>query len=71
MKSLLITLTGVLAIGATFPAFAGPDWQLIEKGRKAKLISMQQAAAAQGQTSGSSASEHDRMMKECAEMMKK
>ncbi len=36
MKKFLITLTGVLTIGATLPAIAGPDWQLIEAARKAK-----------------------------------
>ncbi|RZI40328.1 hypothetical protein EGT07_23580 [Herbaspirillum sp. HC18] len=75
MKSLLIALTGVLVIGATLPAVAGPDWQLIEQGRKAKLVRMQQAAAAQGPTSGSSTTDQEahtkQMMKECAEMMKK
>lgn len=75
MKSLLIALTGVLAIGGTLPAFAGPDWQLIEQGRKAKSARLQQAAGSQVQHPGSSATDKDaqkdRMMKECAEMMKK
>ncbi len=80
MKNLLITLIGVLAIGATLPAVAGPDWQLIEQGRKAKLARMQQAAP-QAQTSGSSTpatsqqsgaeAQKDNMMKECMDMMKK
>ncbi|MDA8254294.1 MAG: hypothetical protein M0Z99_01425 [Betaproteobacteria bacterium] len=35
MNKLLITLAGVLTLGATLPAIAGPDFQIIEKGRKA------------------------------------
>ena len=27
---------GALTLGATLPAFAGPEWQLIERARKAK-----------------------------------
>lgn len=79
MKKLLVTLTGVLSIGAVLPAFAGPDWQLIEQGRKAKAASTQQVEQ-QAQTSESSASGTsqstdgnagmEQMMKECAEMMK-
>lgn len=81
MKNLLITLIGVVSIGATFPAAAGPDWQIIEQGRKAKLARLQQAATPQAQTSGSSTSgtsqsgdkdaQHEKMMKECMDMMKK
>lgn len=36
MKKSLISLVGVLALGATLPALAGPDWQAIEHARKAK-----------------------------------
>jgi hypothetical protein len=34
MNRLLITLAGVLTLGATVPAIAGPDFQAIEQGRK-------------------------------------
>ena len=34
MKKLLITLIGSFALAGTLPAFAGPDWQIIEKSRK-------------------------------------
>ncbi|MGH8806431.1 MAG: hypothetical protein ACREX0_00965 [Noviherbaspirillum sp.] len=81
MKKSLAILIGVLSIGAALPAIAGPDWQLIEQGRKAQAARMQQAAAQQAQTSGSSTSSttqpvdkdvnKEQMMKECAEMMKK
>ena len=36
MKKLIIALVGSLALGATLPAFSGPDGQLIEQGRKEK-----------------------------------
>lgn len=51
MKKLLITLAGALAIGAVFPANAGPDWQLIEQARKAKSAKLQQEATQQKQNS--------------------
>lgn len=46
MKRVLSTLIGLLALGATLPSFAGPDWAVIEHGRKVKLERMQKAAAA-------------------------
>lgn len=36
MKRLLISMIGAVTLGATLPALAGPDWQTIEKARKAK-----------------------------------
>ncbi len=36
MNQLLISLIGALALGATLPALAGPDWQAIERARQAK-----------------------------------
>jgi hypothetical protein len=79
MKTLLTTFIGVIALGATLPALAGPDWQIIEHGRK-----QQEAAAAAAQTPppapASKAPEtaqtmdqsarHDKMLKECTAMMK-
>lgn len=38
MKRLLITIIGALALGATLPAFVGPDFQAIEQARKAKQV---------------------------------
>ncbi len=81
MKTLVITLIGVIAIGATLPASAGPDWQVIEHGRKVKLERMQRAAAtAQGPTPTTQApdagqsmdkkAQHEKMLQECAAMMK-
>lgn len=36
MKKLLTTLVGTLALSTMLPAFAGPDWQVIEQARKNK-----------------------------------
>ncbi|MGJ7538548.1 MULTISPECIES: hypothetical protein [unclassified Variovorax] len=46
MKKLLISLTATLALGAVWPAFAGPDFQVIEKARADR----QAAVAAQAAT---------------------
>lgn len=84
MKILLATLVGVIAIGATFPAFAGPDWQRIEQGRKVNLTHMQQNADATTPAKAAAPAGNPRelaqvpgngernaqMMKECAAMMK-
>jgi hypothetical protein len=43
MKKLLISLVTTLTLGAAWPAFAGPDFQVIEKARAAR----QAAVAAQ------------------------
>lgn len=48
MKKLLITLIGAFTLAGTLPAFAGPDWQIIEKARKDK-----QAAAETSRVSSS------------------
>ena len=83
MKTLLTALIGVLAIGATLPALAGPDWQIIEHGRQVKAARMQAATAAAQPSTRTTAAEapdttqamapneaHEKMMKECAAMMK-
>lgn len=36
MKRASIILSGALLLGAMLPAYAGPDWQVIEHGRRAK-----------------------------------
>lgn len=73
MKKTLITLIGVLSFGATLPALAGPDWQLIEQGRKAKAEHMHVAQAQQEQTPQQSdkQAQMEQMMTTCMEMMKK
>lgn len=82
MKNLLVTLIGVLAVGATLPAFAGPDWQIIEHGRKVKLARMQREAttaqvpATASRTPAAPAETtdrvraHEKMLRQCEEMMK-
>lgn len=46
MKKLLISLASALTLGAAWPAFAGPDFQVIEKARADR----QAAVAAQAAT---------------------
>lgn len=36
MKTLLITVTAALTLGAAWPSFAKPDWQAIERARRAQ-----------------------------------
>ena len=36
MRKLLIIVLGVLVVTATLPVQAGPDWDLIERARKAR-----------------------------------
>jgi hypothetical protein len=50
MKKVLLTLLCISTLSAAFPAFAGPDWQLIEQGRKAKQTQLAQAANKAPQT---------------------
>lgn len=76
MKTVLLTLMGALTFGAALPVLAGPDWQVIEHARKAKLIRMQQKAAQEQRSGRDGATQQDearkaQMMKECQEMMKK
>ena len=47
MKKLLISLVGALTLGAALPAFAKPDFQSIERARRAQQ-------AAQGEFRGAS-----------------
>lgn len=79
-KLIFIALFGMSSIGATLPAFAGPNWQLIEDGRKAKREQMAQERAVQAQLSQQaegkqqqhpdSQKQMEKMMQECAKMMK-
>lgn len=51
MKVLIAILVGHFALGASLPAFAGPDWQAIEQARKnarnKQAIKTQAATAAE------------------------
>lgn len=77
MKKLLLTLLCISTLSTAFPAFAGPDWQLIEQGRKAKQAQMMRAAnkAPQAgmnhQMDPKMHEKMDQMMKDCQEMMNK
>lgn len=76
MKTVVISLIGALTLGAALPALAGPDWQIIEQGRKAKLAHQQQAvpspAASSFDSSGDSATKGNAMsgmpMHKCDDM---
>jgi len=35
MNKIVLTLLGAAALAAALPAFAGPDWNVIERGRAA------------------------------------
>ena len=78
MKKFLVTVVSAMSFAATLPAFAGPDWQIIEHGRKVKAERMRQEQARRAQEksqenpkqSGSKTGK-EQMMKECMEMMNK
>jgi len=42
MKKLFTTFTAWIALGAAVPAFAGPDWQVIEQARENKRTQVAQ-----------------------------
>ena len=46
MNRLIQLFIPMIALSATLPALAGPDWQVIEHGRKVKLERLQKRAAA-------------------------
>lgn len=71
MKTVRFTLVGAVVFGAALPAFAGPDWQVIEHARKAKLIRMQQAVQAQRSNNAMLRDEgrQAQMMEACQQMM--
>ncbi|WP_082321818.1 hypothetical protein [Variovorax paradoxus] len=45
MKKLLISLAAALTLGAAWPAFAGPDFQVIEKARADRQTTVAAQAA--------------------------
>ena len=78
MKKLLLTLLCISTVGAAFPAFAGPDWQVIEQWHKAKQAQLAQTAASKDHQAGMDhkmdpkmQEKMDQMMKDCQEMMEK
>ena len=78
MKKIFLALISVASFTIALPAFAGPDWQIIEHGRKVKAERMLQEQARQAQEEQqknlqqpNNQAEKDRMMKACMEMMAK
>jgi enoyl-CoA hydratase/carnithine racemase len=79
MKKLLLALLCITTISAAFPAFAGPDWQLIEQGRKAKQAQLAHADNKDHSSGMDGKMAHqmdpkmhekmEQMMKDCQEMM--
>lgn len=49
MKKLLISLAAALTLGAAWPAFAGPDFQVIEKARADRQAAITRVDSATGQ----------------------
>lgn len=79
MNKLINALIGAAIATASVSAFAGPDWNVIDKARKAKQTEQAAAPALSTQTAGPKGTvrfaELDpavqaAMMKECADMMK-
>jgi len=78
MKKIFLALISVASFTIALPAFAGPDWQIIEHGRKVKAERMRQEQARQARQEQQknlqqpdNQAEKDRMMKACMEMMAK
>ncbi len=71
MNKLLLASIGAVVFSTTLPVFAGPNWALIEDGRKAQAARIHQGssqeATSQQQNSKSEKMQH--MMKECQAMM--
>ena len=78
MKKIFLGLISVASFSTALSAFAGPDWQIIEHGRKVKAERMRQGQTRQAQEEQQknlqqpdNQAEKDRMMKACMEMMTK
>lgn len=72
MKKLLLPLIGVVLFNTTLPVLAGPNWALIEDGRKAQAARMHQGLSKEAtQQQDSKNAKMQRMMKECQAMMSK
>lgn len=55
MNKLIAVLIGTFTAIATLPAVAGPDWQIIELGRKAKQAAAQETSENKVVSSGAAA----------------
>ena len=73
MKQPLLVLIGVVLFNTTLPVLAGPNWALIEDGRKAQAARMHQGSSKEATTQqqDSKNAKMQKMMKECQAMMNK
>ena len=78
MKIIIFDLVSVISFATALPAFAGPDWQIIEHGRKvtAERMRQEQAQRAHDEQQKNlqqpdNQAKKNRMMKACMEMMTK
>ena len=78
MNRILVTVLSVMSFATALPAAAGPDWQIIEHGRKVKAERMRQEQAQRAQDKQErnvqlpgNQTDKERMMNACKEMMKK
>jgi hypothetical protein len=80
MKNVVAVIVGVVAIAVTSAATAGPDWQVIEQARKAKLLRLQNAMKPPEPAPGASTApprapdqqdQAEAMRRKCMEMMAK
>lgn len=73
MKKPLFVFIGVVLFNTTAPVLAGPNWALIEDGRKAQSARMHQGLSKETaiQLPESKDAKMQKMMKECQEMMNK
>lgn len=76
MKKIFLALVSVVSFTTALPTFAGPDWQIIEHGRKVKAERMQQEQARRAHEEQQKnlqqpeqQAEKNRMMKACMERM--
>ena len=78
MKKNFLTLLSVASFATALPACAGPDWQIIEHGRKVEAERMRQEQAQRAQEEQQKNVQlpgnqpyREKMMKACMEMMNK
>ena len=57
MKTLLVGVVGALVLGTAWPAFAKPDWQAIERARRAQQAAHSEFQGASYQVSPPAAAE--------------
>jgi Tfp pilus assembly protein PilE len=69
MKKTLVRLMAGVAFATALPAIAGPDWQIIELGRKVKAARLQQAQQ-QERLKHEQQARTQAMLDACREMMK-